>query len=99
MAHYNVTLSIAHDPLTWRESRYFEDFKFTFRTFTEVQAFAKEKLEDKNLPCSGGHCIYVTPVADDGETGRLMIYKYARWREMIAGDYSHLDQSLHDLYK
>jgi hypothetical protein len=92
MAHYNVTLSIAHDPITWRDSRYFEDFKFTFSTFAEVQTFAKEKLEDRNLPCSGGHCIYVTPVADDGSTGQLMMWKYARWQELATGEFSKVDE-------
>jgi hypothetical protein len=91
MAHYNVTLSIAHDPLTWRESRYFEDFKFSFKTFAEVQTFAKAKLEDRKLPCSGGHMIYVTPVADNGETGRLMMWKYANWQDLATGDYSHMN--------
>ena len=91
MAHYNVTLSVAHDPLTWRESRYFEDFKFSFKTFAEVQTFAKEKMEDRQLSGCGGHMIYVTPVADDGTTGQLMMWKYARWQVMATGDYSHLN--------
>jgi hypothetical protein len=96
MAHYNVTLSVAHDPLTWRESRYFEDFKFTFRTFAEVQAFAKEKFEDRKLPRSGGHHIYITPVAGDGTTGQLMIYKYANWPQLANGNYSHMDEALYN---
>ena len=95
MAHYNVTLSVAHDPLTWRESRYFEDFKFVFRTFAEVQNFAKEKLEDQSLPHSGGHMIYVTPVDNDGETGQLMMWKYANWPVLANGDYSHMDEALY----
>jgi hypothetical protein len=95
MAHYNVTLSVAHDPLTWRESRYFEDFKFTFRTFAEVQAFAKEKIEDRKLSGCGGHMIYVTPVDNDGETGQLMMWKYANWPVLANGDYSHMDESIY----
>ena len=96
MAHYNVTLSIAHDPLTWRESRYFEKFEFIFSTFAEVQAFAKEKIEDRCLPRSGGHQIYVIPVADNGETGRLMMWKYANWPQLANGNYSHMDEALYN---
>lgn len=96
MAHYNVTLHVAHDPLTWRESRYFEDFLFSFNFFDEIQDFIKEKLEDSNLPCSGGHYITIIPVRDDGTAGQLMIYKYARWQELVTGDYSHVDEDLFD---
>ena len=92
MAHYNVSLSIAHDPITWRESRYFETINFTFNTFAEVQSFAKEKLEDRNLPCSGGHYINVIPVTDDGSTGQLMSWKYARWKELATGEFSNIDE-------
>lgn len=96
MAHYNVTLSIAHDPLTWRETRHYENFEFTFKTFAEIQAFAKEKFEDKTLPHSGGHCIFITPVADDGTTRPMGSHKYANWPALASGDYSHMDKALHN---
>jgi hypothetical protein len=96
MAQYNVTLSIAHDPLTWRETRWYEEFKFTFRTFAEVQAFAKEKSEDRKLRGCGGHMIYVIPERNDGTFGRMMMWKYANWPKLATGDYSNMDEELHN---
>lgn len=82
MARYEVTLNIAHDPLTWRESRYFESQEFNFNSFAEIQQFAKEKLEDKSLPRSGGHYIEVVLIKDNGERGHWASWKYARWCEL-----------------
>lgn len=92
MAPNALFVNIAHDPITWRESRYFENFKFTFGTFAEVQAFAKEKLEDRSLPHSGGHYITVIPVADDGTTRPMMLFKYANWQHLATGKYSNVNK-------
>lgn len=96
MTRYNVTLSIAHDPITCREPHRFEDFAFTFSTFAEVQAFAKEKLEDQSLSYSAEHIIYVIPERDNGTFGRMMRRKYTNWEELATGDYSNMDETLYN---
>lgn len=84
MAKFNLTVFVCHDALTWKETRWFEEQKFEFETFAEVQAFLKEKDADNSLPRSGGHYINLT------RNGKLLSNrKRAYWPDLYNGDYSN----------
>jgi hypothetical protein len=84
MDKFILTISVCHDALTWKENRWFEEEKYEFETFAEVQAFLKEKDRNNSLPHSGAHYIVLTR----GEKTLVVSRKRAYWSDLYNGDYS-----------